>query len=325
MTQPVGLVDGTFAGTDLHAVYALQHNEIGAPHIPVLAELPDVGPHATGVGKVAANLSLPLQLRSYGWQLQHGERISAIDQLRAISHRDSTIQAMSDIAAEDVVPEISVRLLGPVALMMAGWLPSGQRILRDAGARRDITGAWAEGVATLIARIRGVLGAAPTIIVDEPDAYKAVNGQVRTASGAGFEWSIDVSEVRSMWETAAAQDATMLIETSSELIGTAAAVCGVVLGWPTGRNRTTEQTWELVDRLVQAEKPVGMQIERRDHPERYAEELVQQYLDWGVSYEGLEHVRFVRRFHNASATDAGPGLQDLRILADHAAGHAASL
>lgn len=322
---PVGLVDGTFAGTDLHAVYELQHNEIAAPHIPAMAELPDVGPHATGIGKVLANLSVPFELRSYGWQLEHGERISASDQLRAISHRDSAIQAMSDIAADDAVPEVSVRLLGPVTLMMSGWLPSGQRILRDPGARADIAGAWAEGAATLISRIRAVLGASPTILIDEHQAHMAVNGQVRTASGASFERSINVSEVRSYWEAAVTQDATMLIETPAELVETAAAVGGIVLDWPTGRNRTTEQTWELVDGLVQSQTPVALYIEHRDNPERYAEELVEQYLEWGVSPEGLEHIRFVRRFHQASEREIGSGLQNLRILADHAAEYAVSL
>lgn len=322
---PVGLVDGTFAGTDLHAVYELQRNEIGAPHIPALVELPDVGPHATGIGKVVANLSVPFELRSYGWQLQHGERISASDQLRATSHRDSAIQAMSDIAADDAVPEVSVRLLGPVVLMMSGWLPSGQRILRDPGARADIAGAWAEGAATLIARIRAVLGASPTVLIDEHHAHMAVNGQVRTASGASFERSIDVSEVRSYWQAAVAQDATMLIETSAELREPAAEVGGLVLDWPTGRNRLTEQTWELIDGLVQAQTPVALNIEHRDNPERYAEELVEQYLDWGASPEGLEHIRFVRRFHGAAEREAGSGLQWLRALADHAAGYTATL
>ena len=76
MTQPIGVVEGTFAGTDPHAVYALELSEIGSPHIPALAELPDVGPHATGLGKIAANISLPFELRTYGWQLQRGDRIS---------------------------------------------------------------------------------------------------------------------------------------------------------------------------------------------------------------------------------------------------------
>ena len=325
MTTPVGLVDGTFAGTDLHAVYELQRNEIGAPHIPALVELPDVGPHTIGVGKVAANLSVPFELRSYGWQLQHGARISASDQLRATSHRDSAIQAMADVAADDAVPEVSVRLLGPVALMMSGWLPSGQRILRDAGARDDIAGAWAEGAATLISRIRTVLGAAPIILVDERQAHLAVNGQVRTASGASFERSIDVSEIRSYWETAVAQEASVLVETSDELVETAADVGGIMLDWPQGRNRTTERTWERIDGLVQAGSPVALQFEHHDNPERYAEELVEQYLDWGVSHKGLEHVYFVRRFDRAGEVETGSGLQWLRVLADHAAGYSATL
>lgn len=325
MTHPVGVVDGTFAGTDLHAVYRLQLGEIGAPHVPALAELPDIGPHATGIGKVVANLSLPFELRSYGWQLQRGHRISAIDQVRATSHRDSVIQAMADTAADDAVPEVSVRLSGPVALMLSGWLPSGQRILRDPGARDDIAGAWVEGAATLVARIRSVLGAAPTILIDEAHADKAVSGRVRTASGAGFERAIDISEVRSMWEVAVDQDATVLIETSDALITNAAEIGGVVVDWPRGRNRKTEQTWELVDGLVKSQTPVGLHLQHRENPQRYAEELIQQYLDWGVSSHGLEHIRLLKRFDRASVSQAGAGLQWLRSVADHAAGYASTL
>ncbi|WP_022871201.1 hypothetical protein [Yaniella halotolerans] len=325
MTTPVGLVDGTFAGTDLHAVYELQRNEIGAPHIPALVELPDVGPHATDVGKVAANLSVPLELRSYGWQLQHGTRISASDQLRATSHRDSVIQAMADIAAADAIPEVSVRLVGPVTLMMSGWLPSGQRILRDPGAREDLAGAWVEGAATLSARMRAVLGATPTLLIDELQAHRAVTGQVRTASGAGFERSIDLSEVRTYWEAAHTPDANVLLETSAELVDTAAEVGGIILDWPQGRSLTTERTWERVDGLVQAQKPVAFQIQHRDNPQRYAEELIEQYLDWGVSPSGLDRVHFVRRFDRAGEVETGAGLQWLRMLADHAAGYVTTL
>src|SRR5699024_11451764 len=62
-----------------------------------------------------------------------------------------------------------------------------------------------------------------------------------------------------------------------------------------------------------------------DNPERYAEELVEQYLDWGVSHKGLEHVYFVRRFDRVGAVEAGSGLQWLRVLADDAAGYSATL
>lgn len=325
MTQPVGMVDGTFAGTDLHAVYRLQLREIGAPHLPALAELPAVGPHATGAGKVIANLSLPFELRSYGWQLQRGDRITAVDQLRATSHRDSTIQALADVAENTPVPELSVRLLGPIAMMTSGWLPSGQRILRDPGARADIAGAWAEAVQALIARIRTVLGAAPTVLVQEHDAQLAVDGQIRSASGAGFERSLDPAELRSIWQLIPNQNATMLLEAPPELAAIAAETTGVVLQWPQGRSRATEQTWELVDRLIQTKTPVGLHLEHRADPQRYAEELIGQYLDWGLAPENLGQLRMVRKFQAESEAQTGAGLQWLRVLADHAGEYAGAL
>lgn len=325
MTHPIGVVDGTFTGTDPHAVYALQLNELGAPHIPALAELPDVGPHARGLGKVIANLGLPFELRPYGWQLQRGERINAVDQLRAISHRDSIIQAMADIAANDAVPAVSVRLLGPVSLLIDAMLPSGQRILRDEGARIDLAAAWADGVAELINRIRSVLGARVSLFVQEHRVNDVVNGKIRSVSGADVERAVDVSEIRSYWQLTEDLDAEIFFETPFELLDSAAQVGSVALKWPVGRNSRTEQAWELIDGLVSAERPVALQLQRRQDSERYAEELIQQYLDWGLDPAALAHVRLVQKFKAETEVAVGSGLEALRIVADHAGGYASSL
>lgn len=321
MTQPIGVVDGTFAGTDPHAVYALQLAEIGPPHIPTLAELPAVGPRATGLGKVVASMGVPFDLRPYGWQLQRGQRITAVDQLRAVSHRDSVIQALVDVAEDTHLPEVAVRLLGPVETIVSGMLPSGQRILRDPGARADIAAAWADAVEHLTSRIRDVVGAKTTVIVQDHIAEHAVQGKIRSVSGADVERALDVNEVRAMWQLAADTDATVYIETAEGLAGTAAEVGSVVLKWPTGRNQRTEQTWEMVDGLVSAQTPVALQLPRGTDPERFAEELIQQYLDWGLEPVGLEHVRLVQQFHAESDMVVGRGLEWLRTVADHAAGY----
>ncbi|GAA4112452.1 hypothetical protein [Enteractinococcus coprophilus] len=325
MTHPIGVVDGTFSGTDPHAVYALQLNELGAPHIPALAELPDVGPHARGLGKVVANLSLPFELRPYGWQLQRGSRINAADQLRAISHRNSIIQAMADVAAGADVPAVSVRLLGPVSLLVDAMLPSGQRILRDAGARADVAAVWVEGVADLIRRIHDVLGARVSVFVEEQRAHDVVNGRIRTVSGADVERAVDVSEIRSYWQLTEGLDAEIFLETPFETLRSAAQVGSIALSWPVGRSQRTEQVWELIDALVGAGRPVALQLQRRSDPERYAEELIQQYLDWGLDPVCLEHVRLVQKFNAAPEIAVGSGLEALQTVADHAAGYAGSL
>lgn len=325
MTHPLGVVDGTFAGTDPHAVYALQLNELGAPHIPALVELPDVGPHATGLGKVIANLGMPFELRPYGWQLQRGERRNAAIQLRAVSHRNSIIQAMADIAADDDVPAVSVRLLGPVSLLVDAMLPSGQRILRDAGARTDVAAAWAEGASDLIARIHSVLGARVSLFVQEHRADDVVNGTIRSASGADIERAVDISEIRSYWQQAAELDAEVFFETPVALLADAAQVGSVALHWPVGRSNQTEQTWELIDRLLSADNPVALHLQRRRDAERYAEELIQQYLDWGLDPANLEHVRLVYQFNLETEVAVGSGLEALRTIAGHAGGYASSL
>lgn len=325
MTHPVGMVDGTFCGTDPHAVYALQLQELGTPHIPALAELPDVGPHAHDLGKVIANLSLPFELRPYGWQLQRGDRINSAIQRRAISHRNAVLQALADIAADDAVPVVSVRVLGPVALLVEGMLPSGQRILRDPGARTDLVAAWFDGMRDLIARVDQVLGAQVSLIIQEHHAHDVVQGRVRSVSGADIERALDESHVRSYWQLTEALDAQVFIETPVEMRPTAAAVGSIALDWPTGRSTQTEADWELIDQLVTAQKPVALHLRRRSDGQRYAEELIQQYLDWGLDPAGLEHIRFVRSFHQETEIAVGTGLEWLRTVTEHASGFATSL
>lgn len=324
MTRPVGIVDGTFTGTDPHAVYAVQLNELGAPHIPALAELPDVGPHARGLGKVIASLSLPFELRPYGWQLQRGSSINTTDQLRAISHRNSMIQAMADVAGDDDVPAVSVRLLGPVSMLVDAMLPSGQRILRDRGARADIAAAWAQGVGDLIARVDSVLGARVSVFVQEDRAGDVVEGKIRSVSGADIERAVDISEIRSYWQLTQDLDADVFLEAPTELLASAADIGSISLNWPVGRSHATEQAWQFIDGLVRAEKPVALHLERRQAPERYAEELIHQYLDWGLDPAGLEHVRMVRSFNEESEVAVGSGLEWLRTVADHAGGYVTS-
>ncbi len=325
MTHPIGLVDGTFAGTNPHAVYTLQLNELGAPHIPALVELPDVGPHATGLGKVIANLGLPFELRPYGWQLQRGERRNAAIQWRAVAHRNSIIQAMADVAADDDVPAVSIRLLGPISLLIEAMLPSGQRILRDAAARTEVAAAWAEGTSELIARIHSVLGARVSLFVQEHRADDVVNGTIRSASGADLERAVDISEIRSYWQQVAELDAEVFFETPAAVLPDAAQIGSVAVHWPVGRDDQTEQTWELIDKLLSTDNPVALHLQRRPDAERYAEELIQQYLDWGLDPVNLEHVRFVYQFNSETEVAVGSGLEALRTIAGHAGGYANSL
>ena len=325
MTQPTGVVDATFAGTDPHAVYALQLSEFGPPHVSALAELPAVGPHATGLGKVAASSSLPMELRTYGWQLQRGNRISSADQRRARTHRDSIIQAFVDVTQGAHIPEVSVRLPGPVTTVIEAMLPSGQRIVRDHGARQDVAGAWAEAVAELTSRIHDVIGAQTTIFVQEPQAQRAVDGKIRSVSGADVERALDISEVRSMWQLAAHTDATLLIDTTAGLASTAAEVGSVAMELPVGRTQRTEETWELVDSLVSAETPVGLYLPHNTTPELFAEDFIQQYLDWGLTPAGLEHVRLTLQLVSGAEREVGTGLEWLRTVAEHAAGYLATL
>lgn len=325
MTHPLGVVDGTFTGTDPHASYALQLNELGPGHIPALVELPDRGPHVHGIGKLTGLLDVPFERRTYGWQIQRSTRINSADQLRAVSHLDSSLQALSDTAADDAVAHLSVRLPGPVSLLTDAMLPGGQRILRDAGARQDLAAAWTDGASTLIARIHALLGSRVTLIVTEHGAQDVAHGKIRTVSGADLERAVDVSEIRAYWQAIDELDADILLDTVASMRDTAAEVTSLLIPWPTQQNAQAEKTWETVDKLLGNERPVGCILTPRTDPEHYAEELIEQYLDWGLDPDGLEHLRFIRSFHRADQRTAGAGFEWLRVVAEHAGGYAATL
>ena len=235
------------------------------------------------------------------------------------------IQALVDIAQHDDVPEVSVRLPGPVTTMIEAMLPSGQRILRDPGARYDVAAAWVDAVENLTSRIHDVIGAQTTLFVQEPQAGQAVEGRIRSVSGADVERALDRNEVRSMWQQAANTDATVLIDTTPELAATAAEVGSVALALPTGRTHQAERTWELVDSLVSAKQPVALYLPRHGDPNRFAEEFIHQYLDWGLPPEGICYLRLTSRFEMGSEQTVGPGLEWLRTMAEHAPGYLSTL
>lgn len=323
MSQPIAVLDATWAGTDPHAVYRLQFGEISPPHSVALAEMPAVGPNATGLGKIAGIMSQPWELRPYGWQLQTGQRITNKDQLRARSHLHSTIQALSDVAQDRPVTNVTVRLQGPIATMTTGMLPSGQRIIGDHGARQHVVEAWAEGTTQLATTIEQILGATTTVLVEEHSAQQAIEGTLRTVAGADVERALDRAEVVEAWELLGSLEPTVLIDTTQQLHPIAAANGSIITQWPTGRTQHTEDTWQRIAQAVDAHQPVGVRLQDRTDAEYYAEELIDQYVDWGLPLAGLGHVRMIQSItHEHTELQAGRRLQHFQATVNHAAQYA---
>src|SRR5699024_4331168 len=104
-----------------------------------------------------------------------------------------------------------------------------------------------------------------------------------------------------------------------------AEICGVTMDWPQGRSHATEHVWELVDGLVRADTPVGLQLEQHGDPHRDAEQRIWPYLDRGLASEGLGYVQLLHRFDATTDTQPRPGIHWLSLCAKHAGQDVASL
>lgn len=176
--------------------------ELGAPQLPVLPELSVAG-ISDATGRSATMLSgLSVDRQPYGWRLVSADSVPG---RRATSWFHQGVDALVDVAGEQgiAVPRLALRVLGPVSLMARLWLPGGERALRDHGARADILASWVEGVAARLERMHSLTGARLSLAVAEPEAQQVLAGTVPTASGYRTVRSLDRSELRSHWRTAA--------------------------------------------------------------------------------------------------------------------------
>jgi hypothetical protein len=192
---------GDWPGTDpLEAAKAIR-GELGSPHLPVLAELPGRGVGSDPVGRTASILAdLHADVQPHGWRLvRHAGR----DALRAESALATDLNVLADVAGaeERGAEQLQVRILGPLALMAGLYLPSGERVLADHGARRDVAQSLAAGVVPFLDRVaRAVPGTRLTVQLDEPEAARVLAGLVPTASGYRTLRSVPGEEARLAWQ-----------------------------------------------------------------------------------------------------------------------------
>lgn len=185
------------AGTDLPAALTAIRGELGDQHLPSLPLLPDRGPGADAAGRAGALLEdLPVEAGPHGWRVaaRPGE-----DLRRSRSLLASDVNVLADLAGaeQSPAPRFGVSVLGPVTLATMLDLAGGQRVLGDHGARRDLAGSLAAGLATHLAALRTALpGAAITLRIDEPALDAVLAGTVATASGFRTLRAVDRAEVR---------------------------------------------------------------------------------------------------------------------------------
>lgn len=174
--------------------------ELGSPHLPFLAELPDRGVGSDALGRTAALLvEMAVDVQPHGWRLvdRPGK-----DFRRAASALSTDINVLADVAgAEDTpAPEIKLQLLGPLSLAAGLHLHNGERALIDYGARRDIAASLAAGVGGYLSRVSSAVpGARLVVQVDEPDIAAVLAGSIPTSSGYRTLRAVGGQEATESW------------------------------------------------------------------------------------------------------------------------------
>lgn len=147
------------------------------------------------IGRTAALLEgIDVAIVPSGWRVV--DRAGA-DVRRARAWLRQDLDAFEEACAERT-GTVKVQVVGPWTLAAGIELASGELLLRDHGARRDLVVVLAAAVE---AHVRDVSGRMPrgTVVVvqiDEPLVDRVLHGQVATASGWATYRSLDVSEVR---------------------------------------------------------------------------------------------------------------------------------
>jgi methionine synthase II (cobalamin-independent) len=181
---------GSLPGTDIAEAQRLVLGEL--PDFPHLPELPDRGPGADMIGRGAGFLiDLPVQLYAGRWQIAPR---SGKDLRRTADLLERDLDQLAEQASGYTGP-LKIQAAGPWTLAANVDLPIGGRLLRDAGAVRDLTDSLAEGLRRHVSDMqRRLPGAAIVLQVDEPALPAVIAGRVPTESGLSAYRPIDAPD-----------------------------------------------------------------------------------------------------------------------------------
>lgn len=191
---------GPWPGEDPVEAARIVRGELGSPHLPFLAELPDRGVGSDAVGRTASLLvEMAVDVQPYGWRLvdRPGK-----DFRRAASALSTDINVLADVAGTEDAPaaEIKVQLLGPLSLAASLHLHNGERALIDYGARRDVAASLAAGVAGYLSRVSAAVPEARLVVqLDEPDIAAVLAGSIPTSSGYRTLRAVGGQEAAESW------------------------------------------------------------------------------------------------------------------------------
>ncbi|MEO7589146.1 MAG: methionine synthase [Arachnia sp.] len=170
---------GSLPGDDFRGALGAMIDAL--PEITPLPELPDRGVGSHMVGRALGLIrGLDFDLQPAGWRLTNG---SGADHRRAKSQWSYDLDDTEELL-QGFTGALKVAVAGPWTLAASVERPTGDRLLADHGARRELAQALADGVATLFADLTKRLPEATLQLqVDEPLVVDVAEGRVPTASG----------------------------------------------------------------------------------------------------------------------------------------------
>ncbi|MFL6025030.1 MAG: methionine synthase [Marmoricola sp.] len=188
---------GSLPGEDYAEAVRLVLGEV--PDLPFVPELPARGASASMTGRTLAVVAeLGFDLQPAGWRLTDAP---GVDHRRARSLLAQDLDGFEE-QAQGYAGELKVQVAGPWTLAATVERPRGDRLLADAGARRELAQALAEGVGVHLADLaRRVPGARLVVQVDEPALPAVLAAQVPTSSGFGRHRSVDLPAASAALET----------------------------------------------------------------------------------------------------------------------------
>lgn len=170
---------GSLPGEDFGAAVRIVVDQL--PDLPHLPELPGRGMIADLAGRgVAVIDDLGFDLQPAGWRLTDAP---GVDHRRARSLLAQDLDVLEE-ELQGYAGRLKVQVAGPWTLASMIEKPRGDKVLSDAGARRELAQALGEGVRVHLADVqRRVPGAELVLQLDEPALPFVLAGQVPTASG----------------------------------------------------------------------------------------------------------------------------------------------
>ncbi|MET4093449.1 hypothetical protein [Arthrobacter sp. UYCu712] len=191
---------GPWPGEDPLEATRIVRGELGSPHLPFLAELPDRGVGSDALGRTASLLvELAVDVQPYGWRIvdRPGK-----DLMRARSALATDINVLADVVGAEDTPgtDLKIQLRGPLSLAAGLHLHNGERALIDYGARRDVAASLAAGVGSYLKRVASAApGARLVVQIDEPEIASVLAGTIPTSSGYRTLRSVPGGEATEAW------------------------------------------------------------------------------------------------------------------------------